>query len=84
MLVISPYVPKGHISHTQYEFGSLLRFIEDNWGLGRLNTTDTRANSIDDVFKFSQKPRAFKTIPAPKSLQFFLNEPISTEPVDTE
>ncbi len=84
MIVVSPYARKAYVSHTQYEFGSLLRFIEDNWELGRLNTTDMRANSIDDVFNFSQKPRTFHTIPAAKSLQFFLNEPISAEPVDTE
>ena len=84
MLVVSPYARKAYVSHTQYEFGSILRFIEDNWGLGRLNTTDSRANSIDDVFNFSQKPRPFQTVPAAKSLQFFLNEPISDEPVDTE
>jgi phospholipase C len=84
MIVISPYAPRGRVSHTQYEFGSILRFIEDNWGLGRLNTTDVRANSIDDAFDFSQKPRRFETIPADHSLDFFLHEPISTEPVDTE
>lgn len=84
MIVISPYARKGYVSHTQYEFGSILRFIEDNWNLGRLNTTDVRANSIDDVFNFSQKPRPFQTVPADRSLDFFLREPISTEPVDTE
>ncbi|HEY1975686.1 MAG TPA: alkaline phosphatase family protein [Candidatus Baltobacteraceae bacterium] len=84
MLVISPYARKSYVSHTQYEFGSILRFVEDNWGLGHLNTTDVGVSSIDDVFNFSQKPRAFKTIPAPQSLEFFLHEPISTEPVDTE
>ena len=35
LLVISPYVHSGYISHTQYEFGSVIRFIEDNWGCSR-------------------------------------------------
>ena len=39
----------------QYEFGSIIRFVEDNWSLGRLGTTDTRANSMGDMFSFSQK-----------------------------
>jgi phospholipase C len=84
MLVVSPYARKAYVSHTQYEFGSILKFIEDNWGLGRLDTTDTRSNSIDDVFNFSQKPRRFETVPANKSLEYFLDEPSSNEPVDTE
>ena len=33
MLIVSPYV-KPHVEHTVYEFGSILRFIEDNWDLG--------------------------------------------------
>ena len=32
----------GYISHTQYEFGSILNFVEENWGLGSLGT-DGRA-----------------------------------------
>ncbi len=44
--MISPYAKAGYVSHTQYEFGSIIRFIEDTFDLGRLNTTDTRAASI--------------------------------------
>ncbi|MBV8117770.1 MAG: hypothetical protein JOZ01_07310, partial [Candidatus Eremiobacteraeota bacterium] len=40
MLVVSPYARKNYVSHTQYEPGSILRFIEDNWGLRRIGTTD--------------------------------------------
>ncbi len=63
MIVVSPYAKTGYVSHTQYEFGSIIRFVEDNWSLGRLNTTDTRANSMADVFNFSQSPRKFKLLP---------------------
>ena len=63
MIVVSPYAKTGYISNTQYEFGSIVRFVEDNWDLGRLGTTDTRANSMSDVFDFTQKARKFKVIP---------------------
>ncbi|MGA8099741.1 MAG: alkaline phosphatase family protein [Candidatus Cybelea sp.] len=63
MIVVSPYAKAGYVSHTQYEFGSIVRFVEDTWNLGRLGTTDTRAASIDDVFDFSQKPRKYSSIP---------------------
>jgi phospholipase C len=64
MIVISPYAKSAYVSHTQYEFGSIIRFVEDNWNLGRLGTTDTRAASIGDVFDFTQKPRKFTQIPS--------------------
>ncbi len=78
MIVISPYVPKGGVSHTQYEFGSLLKYIENNWSLGSLNTTDARATSIVDVFDYKQKPRTFTAIPSDRSIQHFMNEPPSS------
>ena len=36
MIVVSPYVPAGTISHTQYEFGSILKFVEETFKLGSL------------------------------------------------
>ena len=33
MLIISPYAKKGYISNVQYEHGSILRFVEDQFGL---------------------------------------------------
>jgi phospholipase C len=83
-MIISPYARKGYISHTQYEFASILKFAEDNWALGRLNANDRRANSIVDAFDFTQSPRPFKTIPAPQPQSFFEHQPPSNQPVDNE
>jgi phospholipase C len=84
MLVISPYAKKGYVSHTQYEPGSILKFVEDNWGLARVGTTDVRAASIEDVFDFSQPPRKFQQIPAVLPQSYFERERPSYLPVDTE
>ncbi|MGA8535576.1 MAG: hypothetical protein WB615_15820, partial [Candidatus Tumulicola sp.] len=48
----------------QYEFGSIVKFIEGNWKLGNLGATDVRATSIADMFDFSKPPRAFVPIAA--------------------
>ena len=32
-IIISPYAKHGYVSHVQYEFGSILRFIEEVYGL---------------------------------------------------
>jgi phospholipase C len=85
LLVISPYAKKNHISKLQYEHGSILRFAEDVFGLGRLAASDARANSpAADCFDFSQPPRAFVPIKAPKSQAFFLHQIDDGRPPDYE
>ncbi|MGC9992721.1 MAG: alkaline phosphatase family protein [Candidatus Cybelea sp.] len=98
MLVISPYSTVGqgsnggYISNERYSFGSIIRFIEDTFGLGRLGTSDATTNSIGpesgsqggDMFDFSQSPRQFQTIGSKYSRSFFLHQKPSNKPVDTE
>jgi phospholipase C len=83
-IVVSPYVPRNEISHTDYEFGSILRFVEDTWSLGRLGTTDSTANSMADLFDFKQSPRKFQKIPSQYSRSYFMHQRPSGLPVDTE
>ena len=56
LLIISPYALKGHISKTQYEFSSVLKFIEERFGLPPLSTRDAGANDLTDSFNFNQQP----------------------------
>jgi phospholipase C len=84
MLIVSPYVGKNEISHKTFEFGSIVRFIEDNWNLGRLGTTDETTKSIGSMFDFNQSPRSFITIPSSRSKSFFLHQKPSGLPVDDE
>jgi len=58
MLIISPYARRGYISHTLYEFGSVLKTIEERFGLVPLTQRDALANDLTDSFDFSQAPRA--------------------------
>lgn len=87
-LIVSPYAiagdTGGYISHTKYEFASILRFVEENWGLGSLGTTDGRATSIGNVFDFTQRPRKFKPIGSRYSARFFENEGAGTQHGDPE
>jgi len=55
LLVISPYARFNHVDHHQTEQASILRFIEDNWKLGRIGdySFDTRAGSLKHLFNFS-------------------------------
>jgi phospholipase C len=80
MIVVSPFAKPHNVSKTQYEFGSVLKFIEENFGTGSLGTTDERANSIDDVFNFSQSPIRFQTIRAPYGPNYFLQHRAQPSP----
>jgi phospholipase C len=65
MILISPYAKPHYISETQYDYGSILRFIEETFNLGSLGTTDATANSLADSFNPKQTPNAFKPAPLP-------------------
>jgi phospholipase C len=89
-LVVSPYAiagngsQGGYVSHTRYEFASILKFVEDNWGLGSLGTTDHRATSIGNVFDFTQNPRKFKSIRSRYSARYFESEAEPPQHGDSE
>jgi phospholipase C len=56
-LLVSPYARRGHVDGTRLDTTSILRFIEDNWGLRSLAARDARANSLLPAFDFSRAPR---------------------------
>jgi phospholipase C len=54
MIVVSPFAKRGYVTHTQYETTSMLRFIENNFGLAPLTVADTRATDPrSDVLDFA-------------------------------
>jgi phospholipase C len=87
MLLVSAYARRtgrrtGYVSHTRYEFGSILKFIEDRWNLGRLGTSDVRANSLIDCLDFRKAARAFTPIQSKYPQSYFEHRPPSGLPVD--
>jgi phospholipase C len=89
MLLVSPYAiagsgSGGYISHTQYEFGSILAYVEANWNLGSLGTSDGRATSIGHIFNYKQAPRKFTAIPSHHAQRYFLREPHPLQRGDPE
>ncbi len=85
LLIISPYVRSGYISHTTYEFSSFLKFAEERFGLAALGTRDANANDMLDSFNLVQTPllpvvlqtRTCQVESTP-SLTFPLDEPVGT------
>ena len=62
LIVISPYAREGFISHAGHEFGSIMRFTEETFGLDTLAASDARADDLLDCFDFTQQPQPFKPI----------------------
>ncbi len=84
LIVISAYSRAGYISKKQHEFGSILKFTEEVFGLGSLGTTDVRADDLSDCFNFAHAPRKFKIIPAKLPASYFLNQAPSNESPDDD
>ena len=51
LLVISPLAKKNYVSHTQMDHVSILRFIQNNWGLPPLNPRNSQSNDLSDLFQ---------------------------------
>jgi phospholipase C len=64
LLVVSPYARTGHVDHVQGEFASVLRFIEDVYGLSRLSDRDGNTTNLFQDFDFQRAPRAWTPLTA--------------------
>lgn len=90
LLIISPYAKQGYVDHTHYEHGTILKFVEDQFGLPRLEprqhklANDRRANSPIGAFDFSEPPRKFVPIKAKYLEEFFLNQRLDAQPPDND
>lgn len=56
-IIISPYAIH-HVYHTEIEFASVLRFMEETFSLPSLGTADAVANDLQNAFNFRQTPLA--------------------------
>ncbi|MFL6399892.1 MAG: phospholipase C [Nitrososphaeraceae archaeon] len=71
MLVLSPYAKVNYVDHSITDQSSILRFIEDNWHLGRIGNQsfDAKAGSIMNMFDFSSSNSGYRA----KDNHLFLN-----------
>ena len=68
LLVVSPYAKVNHVDHHYTEQTSILKFIEDNWRVGRIGDAsfDARAGDLNGLFDF-RRPRAGNLFLDPKT-----------------
>jgi phospholipase C len=65
LLAISPLAKRNYVDHTVTDQTSILRFIEDNWFLGRIGNQsfDALAGSLEGLFQFHQVDQGQNTSP---------------------
>ncbi len=65
LLVISPFARTNFVDHNVSDQSSILRFIEDNWDLGRIgnSSTDAIAGSLLTMFDFSREGEDHNNLP---------------------
>jgi phospholipase C len=54
LIVVSPFAKSNFVDHSVTDQSSVIRFIEDNWSLGRIGngSTDAIAGPLDNLFDF--------------------------------
>ncbi len=69
LFVISPYAKQNYVDHRVTDQSSILRFIEDNWNLGRIggNSSDAKAGTLNGFFDFDDKPNTSRFILDPST-----------------
>ena len=72
LIIVSPFVKQGYISHVTHDFGSILRFIEENYHLPSLGYADAYADDFSDCFY--GHGHEFKQIRAPLTKEYFIND----------
>lgn len=60
LLLLSPYAKMNYVNHSLLDQTSILRFIEDNWSLGRIGdqSFDAVAGSLKEMFNFRSPRRS--------------------------
>jgi phospholipase C len=64
LLVISPWAKRNYVDHRVIDQSSIIRFVEDNWNLGRIGngSTDAIAGELNGMFDFDDGPQAGKLL----------------------
>ena len=92
LIVVSPYAKPAYISHQVNDFGSILKFIEQTFGLPEVapealpayaDALDTTGD-LSDCFNFTQTPLTFHAIQAKQNATYFLKDTRPPSPPDDD
>ncbi|HYU60675.1 MAG TPA: alkaline phosphatase family protein [Solirubrobacterales bacterium] len=67
-VALSPYAPRGQVSHLLCGFESIIKLITDRFGLGNLVTRDAQANNIGLSFDYDHPNFDVPDLPDPVAI----------------
>jgi phospholipase C len=81
LIVVSAYTPQGYVDNSNHDFGSLLQFVETNFGglglIGPGDYADAYSDNLSSFFTLTS-PRVFTPVPAVHDADFFLHYHFNT------
>jgi phospholipase C len=87
MIFVSAYTQAKYINNNRHDFGSVLRFIEHNFGIteGALGFADSRATTdLTEFYNLKNVPRMFVPIPSAMTALDFINDKTPNGVVDDD
>ncbi len=84
LIVVSPYAKKAYVSHVVHDFGSILSFIENVFGLPSLGNVDQRADNLSDCFDFAQSVAPYVAVDAKYDARYFIERAKSSPPTPAD
>ena len=84
LIIVSPYARRGYVSHVDHEFGSILKFTEETFGLSALSASDSRADDFRDCFVFGKTPTKFRPVAAHPTTTYTVDTIVSAVQPDSE
>ncbi|HZC73316.1 MAG TPA: alkaline phosphatase family protein [Jatrophihabitans sp.] len=81
LLVISPWAKRNAVNHTLTDQSSIPRFVEDNWGLPRIDGSfDAVAGNLNGLFDFGAGQGHGDDDGRPPNARPFLLDPVTGQP----
>ncbi len=77
LIVVSAYTAAHYVNNSRLDFGSILRFVEQNYGIqqGALNFADARTTTnLTKFFNLTSAPRSFTTIKSALDANYFIHD----------
>jgi phospholipase C len=94
LLVVSAYTPQRTVDNTVHDFGSILYFVEQNFGLGFIGDGSLYGQYADyqaalrgdtlGAFFPHKTPEVFRPIAASPGAAYFIRQPASDAPIDSD
>lgn len=84
LIVVSPFAKRAYVSHVPHEFGSILHFAEEVYGLPSLGTRDAISDDLMDCFDFTKPPAPFIPLKAPITAKALLQAAPDSQPPDDD